>query len=507
MGFGGALNDVVGDIPTNWQVTPFNHTPPSKFLATIDFFVYYHHPDWVEAYGRSIIEAMAAGCVPVLHPRFRDLFGDGAIYALPANVLQTVQHLHQSPNRFIAQSTRSTAVAEEIAGPKILLERVANLIGGPKRRRETQTARLIKKPKIMFFTSNGVGMGHLTRSLAVARRLPDTVEPVFLTLSKAFDLVRQEGIHAEYLPFHKSTCTEINVWNSHLRREVQAAIAFHRPDVFVFDGNVPYFGMLDALENFPALWRVWMRRGMWAPGSGQIEISRQGKFHAVIEPADIAGNWDRGLTQSNRDKTYPVAPIRYLRDSEILGRAAARRELGLAAKGVAVLLQLGSGNNFDLTRIRNHILDRLLAEPDLQVVCADWLIGDQISDLPEKVIRIQKFPLSKLFKAFDFSVGAVGYNSFHEVIHAELPTLFIPNQNPQQDEQHLRAKYATLKGMAKYALSGDPYRADAALDDLLNPDMRTEMRAACAKETRANGANEAARYLSEMALTRRQILA
>ncbi|MBL4806442.1 MAG: hypothetical protein JKY31_04045, partial [Rhodobacteraceae bacterium] len=273
MGYGTDLEAVVGHPPANWTVLPFKAMPPRDFLGSIDFFVYYHHSEWVEAYGRSILEAMATGAVVVLHPSFRPLFGEGAIYAVPASVQATIRNFHQNPKLFLAQSNRAVDVATEIAGPQVLIDRVAHLIGLPARQK--RPAGQVKRPKIMFFTSNGVGMGHLTRSLAVARRLPDSVEPVFLTLSKAFGLVEREGIHAEYLPFHRATGANIDDWNSHLNREVQAAIAFHQPDVFMFDGNVPYYGMLSALEEFPALWRVWMRRGMWAPNSGTTEITRE----------------------------------------------------------------------------------------------------------------------------------------------------------------------------------------------------------------------------------------
>ena len=504
MGYGPELEGVVGKKPANWVTLPFGAMPPKAFLASIDYFVYYHHPRWVEAYGRSILEAMATGAVVVLPPHFEPLFGRGAIYADLQDVADTLKSLHADPARYLAQSARGVAVARVIAGPEVLINRVRQLIGPPaKEKRESKPA-TVRLPKIMFFTSNGVGMGHLTRSLAVARRLPNSVEPVFLTLSKAFGLVQREGIYAEYLPFHKATGTHPEEWNIHLAREVREALALHKPDAFVFDGNVPYSGMLHALAEYPAIWKVWMRRGMWAPGSGEDTIMREASFNAVIEPADIADHWDRGITQNFQSKTYKVAPIRYLKNHEMLSRADARKEIGLPQTGLAVLVQLGSGNNYDMSRIRNHILQRLLSEPDLHIVNADWLIGEGSADLPESVIRLQEYPLSRLFNAFDFSVGAVGYNSFHEVINAGLPTLFVPNQSPEQDEQIVRARYAKLKGMARVAPSTDLHQANFELADMLNSNTRKEIREACLKSASKNGADEAARYLAEMSFSRRQ---
>ena len=72
--------------PPNWQVWPFNAIPPERFLSTVDFFVYFHHSQWVEAFGRSIVEAMASGAVAILPRQFETLFGEGAIYAEPSEV-------------------------------------------------------------------------------------------------------------------------------------------------------------------------------------------------------------------------------------------------------------------------------------------------------------------------------------------------------------------------------------------------------------------------------------
>jgi predicted glycosyltransferase len=41
------------------------------------------------------------------------------------------------------------------------------------------------RARVMFVSSNGTGLGHLTRSMAIARRLDREIEPLFVTLSRA----------------------------------------------------------------------------------------------------------------------------------------------------------------------------------------------------------------------------------------------------------------------------------------------------------------------------------
>ncbi|WEG13298.1 glycosyltransferase [Pullulanibacillus sp. KACC 23026] len=81
-----APEKALGELPSNWRVLEFGQIHPKDFLKDIDVFVYYTHPDWVESFGRVIIEAMAVGVPVIIPPVYKDLFGEAAIYAEPAEV-------------------------------------------------------------------------------------------------------------------------------------------------------------------------------------------------------------------------------------------------------------------------------------------------------------------------------------------------------------------------------------------------------------------------------------
>lgn len=94
---------VIGEIPKNWVVHEFGSIHPREFLADIDVFVYFAHPDWVEAFGRTIIEAMAVG-VPVILPEiYRPLFGDAALYATPQTAIDLARRIHADAKAYDAQ--------------------------------------------------------------------------------------------------------------------------------------------------------------------------------------------------------------------------------------------------------------------------------------------------------------------------------------------------------------------------------------------------------------------
>lgn len=110
-----------------WEVHGFGALQPLEFLQSIDFFVYYHHKDWVEAFGRVIMEAMFAGAVVVLPPSFEPVFGEAALYAEPDQVQALIRCHYEDWSRFQAQSERGLAYAHDNCTPAAYRRRLAQL--------------------------------------------------------------------------------------------------------------------------------------------------------------------------------------------------------------------------------------------------------------------------------------------------------------------------------------------------------------------------------------------
>ena len=99
----------IGKRPENWEVLEFNALPVRDFLATIDFFVFFPHEGRIEAFGRTVIEAMASGALAILPRVFEPLFGPAAIYCTPDEVGPTVARLHADRDAYLAQTARAEA--------------------------------------------------------------------------------------------------------------------------------------------------------------------------------------------------------------------------------------------------------------------------------------------------------------------------------------------------------------------------------------------------------------
>ncbi|WP_158299646.1 glycosyltransferase family 2 protein [Glycomyces paridis] len=90
--------------PHSWTCYGYNETDVDSFLFQLDFWIYFPHPMQYEAFGRAVLEALAAGCVTVLPPRFEPTFGDAALYCEPSAVAGIVEAHRADPGRFLAQS-------------------------------------------------------------------------------------------------------------------------------------------------------------------------------------------------------------------------------------------------------------------------------------------------------------------------------------------------------------------------------------------------------------------
>ncbi|MBU9722711.1 MULTISPECIES: glycosyltransferase [Bacillaceae] len=107
---------VLKDLPSNWRVTEFGAIHPKDFLAELDVFVYYTHSDWVEAFGRVIFEAMAVGVPVIIHPKYKGLFGEAAIYAEIDDVENEIRKLMSNETLYMSQVEKAYRYVEEHFG-------------------------------------------------------------------------------------------------------------------------------------------------------------------------------------------------------------------------------------------------------------------------------------------------------------------------------------------------------------------------------------------------------
>ena len=161
-------------LPPGWQLLAEGSVGARRFLSRLDAYVHFHDEPQ-RRFPRGALQAMAAGRLAILPPGFRGVLGDGPVYREPDQVAETVRFL-QAEDRFHARYLEEQDSAlEERFGPQRLLELLAEFFKPARQRPSTPRA----GPRaVALYPTNGVGLGHVTRLLAIARRLPPGYEPM-----------------------------------------------------------------------------------------------------------------------------------------------------------------------------------------------------------------------------------------------------------------------------------------------------------------------------------------
>ena len=126
-----APQEILGGLPQTWTSLPFGSVPVPRFLAGIDFLVYFHHPGLVEAFGRVVLEGLAAGAVCIVPPQMEQVFGDACVYGSPQDVTGIVDRLSADPAALAAQRERGLRAVHERFSYEAHLDRLAAFAGAP----------------------------------------------------------------------------------------------------------------------------------------------------------------------------------------------------------------------------------------------------------------------------------------------------------------------------------------------------------------------------------------
>jgi UDP-N-acetylglucosamine:LPS N-acetylglucosamine transferase len=350
------------------------------------------------------------------------------------------------------------------------------------------------KPTIILATSNGIGMGHLTRASAVASELKDFANPIIISMaSGVVEVPKIAYVNFEYVPGRDRKWMGRFEWDKYLRDRIVALIDETDAKIVSFDGVVPYPGIIGIKSIRPKVKLVWVRRGFWQKTSQRHLLNLQSKMmDLIITPGDFGQSYDKGPTAGRSDSTV-VKPISIYNRQTSLDKVAARNLLGLDQTRPVVLVQLGI-READLNAKMTAALKGLITWPDLQVVLTKEPVtstGENLAPagLDMKVIR--HFPLANVLNAFDAAICAAGYNSVHEELAANIPTLFIPNTRGT-DNQAERARWAADN---KVALTVDQSNLDQItimVSKLSDSKLRQELAKNCANLPQVTGATEVA---------------
>ncbi len=353
----------------------------------------------------------------------------------------------------------------------------------------------MRHSRILFYAVNGLGLGHVTRLLAIARKVREQLpeaEIVFLTSSEAEDVIYREGFAAFKVP-SKTLRADGRIRAATYARMLQTVtlnlLASFHPHVLVVDT----FPAGTIQELLPVL--RWDSRKVFVFRVQRPDVARTPLMQNALQLYELAiiphdeGTEDVPLPEGlNRVWTGPIL----IRDrSEAKSREDSRATLGLPPEGKIVYVSFGGGGDAEADRALETTIDSLRGMRDIHLAVAHAPLFRRHVLRSEGVTPISYYPMAELYPAFDAAISSAGYNTAMELLNHGVPTAFVPFAR-QVDDQEARASQMETIGAGIMLSSLEPDAIREAVNQLVAPARSQEIRDAAARMVPTNGANKAA---------------
>lgn len=349
---------------------------------------------------------------------------------------------------------------------------------------------------VLFVTSNGAGLGHISRLMAIADQLPEARTYEILTLSLAYRQVAGQGTTVHYFPSSEASGESSALWNKHFRAHLLRLVTSSKPRVVVFDGTWVYAALTD-ISRALGIPLVWVQRGMWRAEIDEASTQRHDAGRVadrVIVPGDYAG--DEEVDAGKEVPLNYVGPIVRTTRGDLFTRDAACAVLGLDPSRRYVMLNLGGGGVSDPTSLAHRCREVLHeVSPELVPVQVVSPLTTAGKDVPG-VVSVSAYPVMPYSQAWEFMISAAGYNSAQEAVSLGLPTILIPNAETRTDDQVRRARELAARELCFVAKEEADLRR--AIENMVDPEQRDSLRRRLAGVEAPRGAVEAAVLLDEV---------
>lgn len=357
--------------------------------------------------------------------------------------------------------------------------------------------------RVAFYAVNGLGLGHVTRLLSLARalrRLSPGVEVLFLTSSEADGVIYREGFAAVKLP-SKTIREEVGLDKRRYLKLAQTVtwntLSAFEPDVLVVD-TYPT-GSFE--ELIPVL--RWKQKSVFVFREQRPEAATAPLLQATLPLYDavIVPHLDAATVGPVPEphKVRAVGPILIRERSELPTMDEARRRLGLGSEERLVYASFGGGGDVDGAALLPLVAEVVRGLPGHRLVVGSGpLTKGRPPVVPGATVVSGVYPALDFLPAFDVAVTAAGYNAVHELCFAGVPSVVVPFERVL-DDQEKRAHEVEAAGAGRAVLEPSKERLTAALREVLEPAKRKAMAKAAQAFVPRNGAEAAAKVLLEVA--------
>ena len=306
--------------------------------------------------------------------------------------------------------------------------------------------------RVVCYAVNGSGIGHLKRLTAIARHLRRIVtaeaalplEIYFLTSSEASHLLFAENFPAFKLPSRQGLANagiEAEQFIPAAKQWTAQTLKMLAPDLLLVD-TFPAGYYDELLENL----RFCRHTAV---------VHRPLKFDNLDRPAfyEALSKYDSIIVPENENAIeIPIPPeikskiiffgaVMSREKEELIEREAVRRLLNTPKGDLVVYLSAGGGGDSQAEQRIVYLYESLSELKNIQFVVGAGALYRGRRIYAPNVIWLTNENAFEMMSGFDMAISAAGYNTFHELLFAGVPTIFIP-QEKWADDQRSRARRA-----------------------------------------------------------------
>jgi UDP:flavonoid glycosyltransferase YjiC (YdhE family) len=352
-------------------------------------------------------------------------------------------------------------------------------------------------PRILFYAVNGLGLGHVTRLLAIARAVrkeKSEAQILFLTTSEADAVIAKEGFAAVKLPSKTVVSTsrlQPAVFTKLAHTVVLNTVAAFNPALLIAD-TYPAGAVQELLPTLS-----WAMRRVFVFRAQQEERAKDPFFQSALArydlcliphpegsenvpvPQDVPAIWTGDIFLRDRSEAWP--------------REKARGYLGLPQEGKILYVTFGGGGDEEFTKAVETTLAAAVGS-DWTLAAADAPLSRSLLPAGSKcVYRVSHYPMAECFSAFDGAVSAAGYNTVNELLHFGVPSVLIPFPRGL-DDQFARVR-RLVEADAVLTCDLDPSSLRSALSRLSDPSTSAKLREKSQSLVTESGAARAAQEI------------
>ncbi|MFT5905538.1 MAG: UDP-N-acetylglucosamine--N-acetylmuramyl-(pentapeptide) pyrophosphoryl-undecaprenol N-acetylglucosamine transferase [Cryomorphaceae bacterium] len=287
--------------------------------------------------------------------------------------------------------------------------------------------------KICFYAINGHGLGHLSRCYAVAKKLKDLLEMLsleadiqFLTTSDADYLVRDFPVFK--IPSRasfKGRKAAANRYAANGKMMVSSMLSHFSPDLLVMDtvaqGSFQEFAFV---KDF-AKKRVLIDRHKKSDYRGaRIHQAHLPLFDKILVPDDAKHGEDYSYEDEILNKVRFVGKIHNFERSEAWSRERVRDYFHVSEGQKLVYLSAGGGGDAEAEEQIAQLLE-VVSGLNVKVILGYGALSQSTKIYGEdKIVSLTECGVSRYFKGVDLALSAAGYNTYEELMAAQVNSLF-----------------------------------------------------------------------------------